>query len=257
MARDRRRALMAWYIGGSMMAGLYPLLPHLLQRLPLGPSLAEWAVAAAITASRPLGYLGSALPLLGRVEVAGPRPIILVHGYGMSRSCFQLLALRLSRVGLGPMHGFEYWTVDPIQETAARLAAYIEAVRAARGSDQVDLIGHSMGGLVSRYLVTCAGGAERVANLVTIGSPHSGTALARGGRVEQLSPRSPVLAEMTAARGPWPTAMTAIASRCDCIAPPERAGFEGAELVVYDDLGHLGMLASRRVAAEIARRLNS
>ena len=40
------------------------------------------------------------------------------------------------------------------------------------------LIGHSLGGLIARYYVQCLGGDERVHTLVTLGTPHGGTATA-------------------------------------------------------------------------------
>jgi len=48
-------------------------------------------------------------------------------------------------------------------------------VCAATRSAEVDVIGHSMGGVVGRYYVTFAGGDGVVKNLITLGSPHAGT----------------------------------------------------------------------------------
>jgi triacylglycerol lipase len=43
---------------------------------------------------------------------------------------------------------------------------------------QVNIIAHSMGGLDARYMIARLGMAERVASLVTIGTPHLGTSFA-------------------------------------------------------------------------------
>jgi triacylglycerol lipase len=45
----------------------------------------------------------------------------------------------------------------------------------------IHLIGHSMGGLDARYMVSRLGMAERVKSLTTIGTPHRGTAFADWG----------------------------------------------------------------------------
>jgi pimeloyl-ACP methyl ester carboxylesterase len=52
-----------------------------------------------------------------------------------------------------------------------RLAAHIEQVRKETGVAQVDVIGHSLGGLVARYLVQTEGG-RLVRRLVTLGTPY-------------------------------------------------------------------------------------
>lgn len=69
---------------------------------------------------------------------------------------------------------------------AQRLAGCVERMRAAHGADVViNLIAHSMGGLVSRYLLesgeydemSCPG-FSNIRRLVTIGTPHRGAPLA-------------------------------------------------------------------------------
>ncbi len=71
---------------------------------------------------------------------------------------------------------------DPIVAEAAELSAMITRVRSASFSNsaKVNLVGHSMGGLVSRAYVQNAGvynARQDVDSLITIGSPHLGTSL--------------------------------------------------------------------------------
>jgi pimeloyl-ACP methyl ester carboxylesterase len=251
---------------GMMATGLYPLAPHALrfaQRRtvrppPWGATLREWAVAATLGAARPLGFLG--LPGRGG---RGPRPIILVHGYAMSRACFLPLAVRLRRAGLGPVLGFEYWSLGKTASAARRLGEYVEEVRRATGAAQVDLVGHSMGGVVARYFVQLAGGDGVVANLITVGSPHAGTdvsAIGLGRPTRELLLGSSLLARLRVAPPPRSTKITVIWSRADALVPDARRAHldvDGAEEVVYDDLGHVSLLASRRVAGEIIQRLRT
>jgi triacylglycerol lipase len=65
-----------------------------------------------------------------------------------------------------------------IATRAAELKRFIEK-RVPTGP--VHLIGHSMGGLDSRYMVSRLGMAERVKSVTTIGTPHRGTAFADWG----------------------------------------------------------------------------
>lgn len=58
------------------------------------------------------------------------------------------------------------------------LANGVEQVLADTGSDQVDLVGHSMGGLVIRSYLANDSTKAKVRRVVTLGSPHHGSKLA-------------------------------------------------------------------------------
>jgi hypothetical protein len=63
---------------------------------------------------------------------------------------------------------------NTIAENAAILGTYIENVKKATGAQKVDLLGHSMGGLISRYYIDRLM-KEDVAQLIMLGSPMAGT----------------------------------------------------------------------------------
>ncbi len=251
----------------AMASGLYPLVPHAglafsrwrKERPAIAGqvriALREWALAVKMSAMRPLGLL----PLPGE-RGHGPRPIIVLHGYAMGRANFRALGRRLGDAGLGPVLGFEYWTLGKVSKAARDLADYIEAVRAATACDQVDLIGHSMGGVVGRYYVSLLGGDGVVANLITLGSPHSGTdvsAIGFGHPARELLLGSTTMQRLEAAGRPERTRMTIVWSRADALVPGARqARVDGVDELIYHDLGHLGLLDDPRVAAEIVRRLS-
>ena len=71
------------------------------------------------------------------------------------------------------------WT-QPIDSNLQRLMDKIDEVKTLTGATQVDLIGHSMGGLLSRAYVQSDAYLARhdVAHLITLGSPHLGAAKA-------------------------------------------------------------------------------
>lgn len=249
-----------------MVTGVYPLVPHLLMAVSrrrkdrpapageIGVALREWGTALAMTAARPLGFC----PLPGH-DVRGPRPIVVVHGYAMNRANFRPLARRLATAGLGPIVGFEYWTLGKTGSAARRLRDLVDQLRAATGAATVDVIGHSMGGVVGRYYVTLLGGDGVVANLVTLGSPHRGTdvsAIGIGRPAKELLLGSTLVQRLDAAPQPTQTRMTVVWSRSDALVPGARqARVSGADELLFDDLGHLGLLTDRRVADALVARL--
>ncbi len=50
----------------------------------------------------------------------------------------------------------------------------IKEILEETGSDKVNIIAHSKGGLDSRYAISCLGAAPYVASLTTINTPHRG-----------------------------------------------------------------------------------
>ncbi len=159
------------------------------------------------------------------------------------------------------MLGFEYWTLGRTAAAARRLGWFIDEVRAATGAAQVDVIGHSMGGVVGRYYVSLAGGDGVVANLVTIGSPHTGTeisAVGLGDPTRELLYGSAMLTRLAAAPPPAKTRVTVVWSRGDALVPGARqVALPGAETLMYPNLGHVALLASRRVADALIERLSA
>lgn len=117
--------------------------------------------------------LWQAKPTLDR-----PYPTILVHGTISSKNVWQNLVLRLREdnfVVFAPDYGV-HGTQD-VPTSAADVGAYIEQVLNATGAEQVDIVGHSQGGLLARYWINELGGEDYVHHLVSLGSPHHGTTL--------------------------------------------------------------------------------
>lgn len=116
----------------------------------------------------------------GRV---GPRhPVILLHGLfgfdeleiGPARyAYFRGLTERLRRVG-AEVERPRVARVGSVAARAQQLAHRIEGLSAKR----VNVVAHSMGGLDARYAIARLGLSDRVASLITIGTPHRGTPLA-------------------------------------------------------------------------------
>ncbi len=245
-----------------MMSGLYPLLPHAVRALakgdvgnrPFRAALKEWGISAALSVARPAGFLR-----LPGAKVHGPRPVIVLHGYAMNRANFVPLAYRLARAGIGPVLGFEYWSLGRTAAAARQLGWFVDHVRAETGAESVDIIGHSMGGVVARYYVTLAGGDGAVRHLITLGSPHSGTDVSRigiGHPGRELVTGSKLVTRLAASPPPAHTKITTIWSRGDALVPAaNQALVPGAETIIYDDLGHVALLGSRRVAADVIERL--
>jgi pimeloyl-ACP methyl ester carboxylesterase len=126
----------------------------------------ELAAAGTMLASYPLDYLiRLRLPVGLRLSRDA---VILSHGLGGGRTNLVALAAWVRLAGFDNVHFFEYPTRQPIDESAAQLAETITRNGAGLG---VHLIGHSLGGTISRIAAArVREGAVR--SLVTLAAPY-------------------------------------------------------------------------------------
>jgi triacylglycerol lipase len=126
------------------------------------------------------------------------RPVILVHGIHSDANCMRRMRKYLQAQGrtvLTPTLARCTGCI-PIETLADQLADYVKHNVPAR---KFDLVGFSMGGLVTRYYVQRLGGAKRVEHFVTMATPHNGTKMAwfhPGPGVQQMRPRSAFLQDL-------------------------------------------------------------
>ncbi|MGW6292694.1 esterase/lipase family protein [Streptomyces sp. NPDC055058] len=119
-------------------------------------------------------------------STAHPRPVVLVHGtLGNSVDNWLGLAPYLKHRGYcvfsldyGQLPGVPFFHgLGPVEKSAEQLDAYVDKVLAATGAAEVDIVGHSQGGMMPRYYLKFLGGAAEVNALVGIAPNNHGTTL--------------------------------------------------------------------------------
>lgn len=117
-----------------------------------------------------------------------PLPVILVHGtFADMSDSWQALSPLLYDNGYC-VFAFNYGSYDDsgglgiygvadIAQSAQQLSSFVNEVLAATGASQVDLVGHSQGGMMPRYYIDFLGGAAKVHALVGLAPSNHGTTL--------------------------------------------------------------------------------
>jgi pimeloyl-ACP methyl ester carboxylesterase len=191
---------------------------------------------------------------------SGP-PVLLLHGYFATRGSLHLLERNLVRRGhvvmsypLGAL-----FNLGDIRDSAGLIARKVESIVAQTGVTHVDIVGHSMGGIVGLYYLKRLGGRHRVRRLVMMGTPAQGTwsALlglftAPLGRASlQLLPGSPFLRELAECPLPRTADVVSIGAMRDWLAPVACTVLEGVRHIAVPT-GHSGLLVEEQVADVVA-----
>jgi pimeloyl-ACP methyl ester carboxylesterase len=198
-----------------------------------------------------------------------PRPapgaspaIVLVHGYLANRGCFRTLLRNLEAGGAGPIFtpNLRTW-LAPVERFEADLASAIEALSASTGG-KVILVAHSMGGLGCRAYLARHGNAH-VERVITIASPHQGTALAAlgpGENARQMRRHSEflrALAHAEGGQGPGVPFTSIYSTHDNLVAPQESSLLPWARNVAMHGIGHVDLLGCPKLAGLILAELGA
>jgi triacylglycerol esterase/lipase EstA (alpha/beta hydrolase family) len=163
-------------VAGARAASNYPVVYNFPLGVAIGDSVRPTPLGANDWSCRP-----------GR---AHPRPVVLVPAMGGDiGSEWQAASPLLANNGYC-VFAFDYKDKGyaRIATVAGDLATFVDKVRAATGAAQVDIVGHSQGGMLPRYYLKFLGGAEKVRVLVGITPINHGTTLAGVGTLLASNP---------------------------------------------------------------------
>ncbi|ONH59452.1 alpha/beta hydrolase [Frankia sp. CcI49] len=204
--------------------------------------------------------------IVGDPATAGT-PVLLVHGLVDNRSVFARLERSLRRRGFTTVTSVDVpLFATSVEAAAVALAAAVEQAVRRHGHPDVNIVAHSLGGLVARYYVQRLGGDEYVRTLITLASPHNGTRLASrlpravAYRVlAQLRPGSALLQELAEPAPGLRTRFVAVAGGLDTVVRPDEARLDHPDLhtenVLVDGVGHHGLPFCGAVAQLTSRLL--
>ena len=192
---------------------------------------------------------------------AGRPPVLLIHGYLATRGSLHLLGRHLADRGhivFSYPLGFPV-NLGDIRDSAGLIARKVESIVAQTGVTEVDVVGHSLGGLVGLYYLKRLGGRHRVRRLIMLGTPTQGTWSALFGLVTaplgraslQLLPGSPFLRELGEMPLPRGADVVSIGAVRDWLAPVSTTVLDGVRHIALPT-GHSGLLVDAEVARVVA-----
>ena len=185
-------------------------------------------------------------------------PIILIHGYMMRGLVMYPIKRRLNKDGYKNVYLFTYsppWL--NIDDFSRQLRDKIEFVKKERGVEKVDLICHSMGGLVALNYINKHDGVKNIDRLIALGTPFGGSKLwsfSIGKCGKEMKPWSEFLKKLSVP--PAGIKTTVIYTTFDeMVIPYEFSKLEGANNIRMNYIGHVGLLFDSKVYENVRESL--
>ena len=198
---------------------------------------------------------------------APQQPVIFfVHGYGGSRGNFLPMQSYFRLRGFSNTISIGFHDTSRIESMADELRSAIRSVilRNQLPVGSIDIVAHSLGGIISRVMLQDKDLQPYVRNLVTLATPHSGSGLARyldTPICRGLMPNSSLLKELGEQKE-WGSEnmpkLTSFWTPKDCILiPADSAKLVGANNIREPECTHISFLLKPRVWDRIIQALES
>jgi triacylglycerol esterase/lipase EstA (alpha/beta hydrolase family) len=190
---------------------------------------------------------------------AGHTPVVFVHGYTGSPSNWTTAEAVFAAAGYGSdeMFAFSYNSYGNNVTNAQSLAGYVNQVRSRTGAATVDIVNHSMGGLVSGWYLKKLDGARYVSHLASLAGANHGTTSAGACLIyttcQQMYPGSSFITTLSAGdETPGSTRYATWYSPCDgIIVPYTSTALSGATNNYVACQTHLGYLTDTAILNQV------
>lgn len=195
-------------------------------------------------------------------------PVLLIHGFMGTRGALFVLEQRLRADGF-PVFSINLGTlnIQDIRKSAFEIHLAIEKIKKSTDGkvSKIDVVGHSMGGLIALYYIKFMGGDAHVRKLVTLGSPYRGTWISLVGvavlgvlspSTWQMIPGSAFLRMLNAMPIPPAVEWASVYATYDALCPPATARVSpGTNFEL--PIAHAGLVLSAdvyRIVKRVLRR---
>jgi triacylglycerol lipase len=188
-----------------------------------------------------------------RVEKACP--IVLVHGILHNATAFYTIERRLRAKGFNNLESVNLWTtLHSIDAMANDLKTRVNSVwlrhRQQGAPGKVRLVAHSLGGMVVRRALHDADFAKKIDKIIFLGTPHQGNVYYRvpfPRAVKELAPHSAMIKRFKEEPLPPGVQFWNIRGTLDLVTPGHDTFLPHVPNLVFDGVGHAGLLSARRV----------
>ena len=194
-------------------------------------------------------------------------PVLLIHGYGCNSGYWHAMSKALNRANI------THYAIDlepvlgGIDEYVPMIHEAMERICRENGGSKTVIVAHSMGGLAARAYLRDHG-SSRIAKVVTLGTPHHGTGLARFGVGLNTRQMRWTAGEQEGLPSAWLRKLAesedesvyrlivSIYSHHDNIISPQTSShLDGARNIEFHGIGHVALASHALVQAQVIREI--
>jgi triacylglycerol esterase/lipase EstA (alpha/beta hydrolase family) len=188
--------------------------------------------------------------------------VLLVHGYGCNRAMWLKFSKGLSRQG----YASEGINLEPplgsIDDYPQIIENGVQTLLHRTGATQIAIVAHSMGGLAARAFlnVSTQENNQRIAKVITLGTPHQGTvhaSIGQGKNTRQMQRKSHWRDALAARERPEDIAklVCILTHQDNIVAPQAGQTVTGAKTIELHGIGHVALAYSDEVLALVVNEL--
>ena len=194
-------------------------------------------------------------------------PVILIHGYGCNSGYWHAMSKTLARARITHYAVDLEPVIGSIDDYVPMVYEAIEQLCQECDTQQVVIVAHSMGGLVARAYLRDYG-SRRIVKVITLGTPHRGTALARFGIghntrqmlwsvANQEEWSSPWLRRLAARESPslYRLFVSIYSHHDNIIAPQTSSHLLGARNIAHGGIGHVALASHPIIRDEVVQEI--
>ncbi len=196
-------------------------------------------------------------------------PVLLIHGYGCNSGYWHAMSKALFKANI-THHAIDMEPVaGGIDEYVSMIHEAVERLCVETGCDRIVIVAHSMGGLATRAYLRDHG-SGRVAKVVTLGTPHHGTALAYFGIGLNTHQMRWTATGQEGLSSEWLSRLAteedervyrlfvSIYSHHDNIISPQTSSYlQGAKNIEFHAIGHVALALDPVIQAQVIREVRS
>lgn len=176
----------------------------------------------------------------------GEEPVLLLHGLFDNQASWFWFKWQLKNRGIKNVITINLSSWHSEEVLTELLSKRIDELRHQLGVNKVNLVGHSMGGIIARNYIQLRGGESKVARLICLGSPHAGSKLATfsvSPLGKHLIPNSAFMQRLNSAPAPEQVDTTNIYTKKDnMVMPNNSCRLEWAKNIELDGMGHTSLI---------------
>lgn len=196
-------------------------------------------------------------------------PVLLVHGYGCNSGYWHAMSKALAKENISHYAIDMEPVIGSIDDYVPTIHEAVERICNETGRSKIIIVAHSMGGLAARAYLRDHGRA-RIAKIITLGTPHHGTGLARFGIGlntrqmlwsvgEQEGLSSTWLRELAAREDKfaYPLIVSLYSHHDNIIAPQTSSRLDGARNIEFHGIGHVALASHPAIQAQLIREIRA